>query len=97
MKTIKQESRLKSKETKKHSGAIALILSYFSSLVNQVADMEKQGISEKVVQGEIGSKTRDGKDVNIKYGYGIKLGLENLRFKISDLRLNKSKIDNRKS
>lgn len=47
-----------------------------SGLLNIVADMEKRGVSEKVEQGEWKGKTKDGQDVKVRYGYGIKVGLD---------------------
>jgi len=47
-------------------------------LVGFVVDMEKRGVSEVVEQGELTGKTKEGKDVKVKYGYGVKIGLDDL-------------------
>jgi hypothetical protein len=54
-----------------------------NGLLHLVADMNKRGVSEEVHHGELKGKTKDGKDIKVKYGYGIKVGLDDLVKKLS--------------
>jgi hypothetical protein len=72
MKTIKRRDI----RTKAHNrGVVALLFFCFNALLNKIADMEKRGVSEEIYQGELKGKTKDHKEVKVKYGYGIKVGL----------------------
>lgn len=55
---------------------VKTLMRSIGGLLNVVAGMEKEGISEKVEQGEWSGKTKDGRDLKVKYGYGIKVGLD---------------------
>jgi len=54
------------------------VLKGVHGLLHLVADMERRGVSEEVQEGEIRGKTRDGKDVHVKYGYKVKVGLDDV-------------------
>jgi hypothetical protein len=60
------------------------ILYGFSWLLEKVVDMEKRGVSEEVHQGELRGKTKDGKDIKMKYGYDIKVGLDDFVKKLKE-------------
>jgi hypothetical protein len=47
-----------------------------NGLLRLVADMDRRGVSEEVRQGELVGKTKDGEGIKVKYGYGIKVGLD---------------------
>lgn len=60
------------------------LVSGVTHLLRLVADMEKRGVSEVVRHGEINGKTEDGRDVKMKYGYGVKVGLDDFVKKLKE-------------
>jgi hypothetical protein len=71
-------------KTKKQKGVIALMFSCFNVVLNTVTDMEKRGVSEVARQGEVNGKTEDGRDIKVKYGYGVKVGLDDFAKKLKE-------------
>jgi bisphosphoglycerate-independent phosphoglycerate mutase (AlkP superfamily) len=61
---------------KKQLPIVRGIVSGVTHLLHLVADMDKRGVSEVVHHGEVNGKTKDGRDVEVKYGYGVKVGLD---------------------
>jgi hypothetical protein len=73
VKIIKQ----KDNKAKEHNNGVVNFVSYcFNSLLNTVIDMDKRGVTEEFHQGNLRGKTKKGEDINIKYGYGVKIGLD---------------------
>lgn len=60
------------------------IINGVTHLLHLVADMEKRGVSEVVRHGEINGKTEDGRDIKVKYGYGVKVGLDDFVKKLKE-------------
>jgi hypothetical protein len=47
-------------------------------LLHLVSDMEKRGVTKEIRQGEIRGKTEYGKDLKMRYQYGVKIGLDDV-------------------
>jgi len=47
-------------------------------LLNSVADMEKKETSVMLKSGEFNGITKEGKEIKVKYRYGLKIGLDDL-------------------
>ena len=58
-----------------------------SGLLHLVADMNRRGVSEEIHRGELRGKTNDGKNIEIKYGYGVKIGLDDFVKKLKEKNL----------
>lgn len=69
---------------KKREGVFALMSSCFNALLNKVADMGRRGVSEEIQQGEFSGLTRDGEDIKVRYGYGVKVGLDDFAKKMKE-------------
>jgi hypothetical protein len=54
------------------------------SLLGFAAEMERQGKSEHIEQGEITGKTRSGKEYRGAYGFRAKIGLNPEDFSVQD-------------
>jgi hypothetical protein len=74
MKTISQ--KISNKASKQKSPISSLISYCLNTLLTALVDMDKRGVTEEVHQGNLKGKSRNGEDINIKYGYGIKIGLD---------------------
>ena len=66
---------------------IKSVIKGVNGLLHLVADMDRRGVSEEVRQGELRGKMKDGKDIKVKYGYGIKVGLDDFVKKLKEKNL----------
>lgn len=57
------------------------IVKGIGSLLGLAAELERQGKSEYIEQGEIKGRTKSGKDIRGIYGWRVKLGLNPEEFR----------------
>jgi hypothetical protein len=63
------------------------VIKVVNDLLYIVADMNRRGVSEEVYQGEFKGKTKDGQDIKVEYGYGIRVGLDDFVKKVQEKNL----------